>query len=57
MGYLMVGGEFKRKTVKISMGFRRMGFVVHVIGFRELQKRLQTFSEIMNAVCDCRLKE
>ena len=39
------------------MGFRGMGFVEPVIRFRELQKRLQTFSEIMNAVCDCILKE
>jgi len=35
--YFWWGGEVKRMIEKIAMGFRRMGFLVHVRRLRKLQ--------------------
>jgi len=42
---------------KIVMGFRRMGFVVHVRRFGEMKIITKFLSEYLKGVCRCRLKE
>jgi len=39
---------------KITVGLRKMGFVVHARRFGGMKFADKIFSEILNAVCSCR---